>query len=172
MTWRPAPEITSSPYGLLSFPSEQLVAVWSASPGHPDSVGSRSVLTPVIHVPRCRLDVTAIGCHPLSGAIERVAINGSVVRALLAHASLPSGISALRPHVDDSQEWVYSRCLMSDFSCLNEQETKALSETGQLCCLASVVLAREGSGGEWDLFIVVHKVTAHRRRESGPCGCD
>ncbi|KAK5658908.1 hypothetical protein OQA88_1722 [Cercophora sp. LCS_1] len=172
ISWHTPPDSTTSPYGLLSFPAEQLVAIWSASQGSPDFANSQSVLTPVIHIPQCRLDVEPVGTFPYSGLVERVAISGSVVRAMMSQATLPSDMSALRPHHDDNDDWVYSRCLLSDFSTLNEDQAKTLSDRGQLCCLASVVLAREDSSREWDLFIVVHKVTAHRLPELGMCACD
>jgi hypothetical protein len=61
----------------------------------------------------------------------------------------------IQPHFDDSAEWVFSRCLLADFTGFREDEAEALSTAagaGRLCCWASVVLSPP------------------RRRRSGGCG--
>lgn len=50
----------------------------------------------------------------------------------------------IQPHFDDADEWVFSRCLLADFTGFREDEAEALSTAagaGRLCCWASVVLS-------------------------------
>ncbi|KAK3300732.1 uncharacterized protein B0H64DRAFT_449140 [Chaetomium fimeti] len=49
----------------------------------------------------------------------------------------------IQPHFDDAADWVFSRCLLADFTGFREDEADALSTAagaGRLCCWASVVL--------------------------------
>ncbi|KAL2017736.1 hypothetical protein VTK56DRAFT_1706 [Thermocarpiscus australiensis] len=100
--------------------------------------------------------------------------------------STPS--SRIQRHFDDDDEWVFSRCLLADFTGLREDEAEALSSRGSLCCWASVVLHalpggqgldedEDGDGtGEsgarwwWDLGFVVYRVGVRDPR-SGWCEC-
>ncbi|KAH6854116.1 hypothetical protein B0I37DRAFT_22325 [Chaetomium sp. MPI-CAGE-AT-0009] len=59
----------------------------------------------------------------------------------------------IQPHFDDGADWVFSRCLLADFTGFREDEAEALSTAagaGRLCCWASVVLqpprGRSGPG--------------------------
>ncbi|KAH6650394.1 hypothetical protein F5144DRAFT_543447 [Chaetomium tenue] len=60
----------------------------------------------------------------------------------------------IQPHFDDAADWVFSRCLLADFTGFREDEAEALSTAagaGRLCCWASVVLSpprrrRSGAG--------------------------
>lgn len=50
----------------------------------------------------------------------------------------------IQPHFDDAADWVFSRCLLADFTGFREDEAEALSTAagaGRLCCWASVVLS-------------------------------
>jgi hypothetical protein len=81
----------------------------------------------------------------------------------------------VEPHADDGAEWVYSRCLLVDFTGFCEDEAEALSAQGRLCCWASVVLhpvveQADGTTVTWDLGFVVHRVGV-RDPESGWCEC-
>lgn len=105
----------------------------------------------------------------------------------------------IQRHFDDDADWVFSRCLLADFTGLREDEADALSARGRLCCWASVVLRpleddesesvgfglgeRDGEGdgegdgdeedgeeGLWELGFVVHRVGV-RDPESGWCEC-
>lgn len=83
----------------------------------------------------------------------------------------------IQPHFDDADDWVFSRCLLADFTGFREDEAEVLSSQGRLCCWASVVLQPqpdEGAGGEgegrWQLGFVVQRVGV-RDPGSGWCEC-
>ncbi|KAK3309742.1 uncharacterized protein B0T15DRAFT_388170 [Chaetomium strumarium] len=97
----------------------------------------------------------------------------------------------IQRHFDDDDEWVYSRCLLADYTNFREDEAEALSEHSRLCCWASVLLrplplepgAAEGEGegeggsssgggssGGWELEFIVLRVGV-RDPESGWCEC-
>jgi hypothetical protein len=46
----------------------------------------------------------------------------------------------IQRHFDDAADWVFSRCLLADFTSFRDDEADALSSQGRLCCWASVVL--------------------------------
>ncbi|KAK4129051.1 hypothetical protein N657DRAFT_676736 [Parathielavia appendiculata] len=89
-------------------------------------------------------------------------------------------------HFDDGDDWVFSRCLLADFTGFRDDEAEVLSAQGRLCCWASVVLQpqqrpreqqqrqqHEGLGqvqGKWELGFVVHRVGV-RDPETGWCEC-
>jgi len=171
MTWHPIPQASAEAHGMPS--SENLVAIWSARQGER---GPQLVETPLVHVPRCRLEVTSLSeMSPRGGAgggkIERVALPGDVFRSLLSHSVPPDGATTAPRHFDDDSNWVFSRCLLAEFSGLGEQEANRMSEEGRLCCWASVVAMRDGDQQSWDLGVVVHRVLTHRRSVSGGCRC-
>lgn len=86
------------------------------------------------------------------------------------------------PHPDDTRDWVFSRCLLADFTDFREDEAAALSQSGSLCCWASVVLhplhqdvqpergGQRGGRAIWDLGFVVHRVGV-RDPDGGWCEC-
>jgi hypothetical protein len=101
----------------------------------------------------------------------------------------PSGRKERRPvhiqqHFDDADDWVFSRCLLADFTGFREDEAEVLSSQGRLCCWASVVLQPqqqsqhdgegeglpENSSGKWELGFVVQRVGV-RDPGSGWCEC-
>ncbi|KAK0632760.1 hypothetical protein B0T14DRAFT_419508 [Immersiella caudata] len=133
--------------------------------------------TPLVHIPHCRLEVMSFpDLSPrgagAAGMIERVALPGAVFRSLLSQVALPGGVAEAIPrHFDDEEEWVFSRCLLAEFSGLGEQEASQMSEEGKLCCWASLVAMRDGDQQGWDIGVVVHKVFSHRRSEPGRCRC-
>ncbi|CCC07868.1 hypothetical protein SMACR_01433 [Sordaria macrospora] len=152
---------------------------------------SESVETPFIHIPRCKLSVTNFddihqplpaagrgGPYPGHGSIkiEQVALPRAVVQQFLSGVRLPNGIAgmdvdvAFPRHFDDADEWVQSRCILSDFSELDEEEAAQLSSEERLCCWGSIVLTRDGDNG-WDLGFVMHRVLTQRDPVSGTCGC-
>ncbi|KAL2154541.1 hypothetical protein VTH82DRAFT_3217 [Thermothelomyces myriococcoides] len=49
----------------------------------------------------------------------------------------------IQPHIDDSDDWVFSRCLLADFTGFREDDAEFLSSQGRLCCWASVVLQKQ-----------------------------
>ncbi|KAL2170759.1 hypothetical protein VTG60DRAFT_4414 [Thermothelomyces hinnuleus] len=55
----------------------------------------------------------------------------------------PTTIIRIQPHFDDADDWVFSRCLLADFTGFREDEAEVLSAQGRLCCWASVVLQRQ-----------------------------
>ncbi|KAK3488484.1 hypothetical protein B0T13DRAFT_96784 [Neurospora crassa] len=139
--------------------------------------------TPFIHIPRCKLSITdfddvrqplpAAGRGPYPGhgsiKIEQVALPRAVVQQFLSGIRLPNELAggvdvdvAFPRHFDDDEEWVQSRCILSDFSELDEEEAAWLSSEGRLCCWGSIILMRDGEHG-WDLGFVVHRVLT--------CGC-
>ncbi|KAG7284907.1 hypothetical protein NEMBOFW57_009522 [Staphylotrichum longicolle] len=72
----------------------------------------------------------------------------------------------IQRHFDDADDWVFSRCLLADFTGFREDEAEALSAQGRLCCWASVVLQplpQSQSEGEeqgvrmWELGFVVER---------------
>ena len=75
----------------------------------------------------------------------------------------------LQQHFDDNDKWVFSRCLLADFTGFREDEAEALSRQGSLCCWASVVLQQSPTRG-WDLGFVVHRIGVRDPR-SGWCEC-
>ncbi|KAK0734514.1 hypothetical protein B0T26DRAFT_635882 [Lasiosphaeria miniovina] len=144
--------------------------------------------TPLIHIPQCRLEITSgdellpIGASSASfsgGMLERVALPKSLVQPFLSRLPLPHGVSAGAPHFDDDDEWVYSRCLLSDFTEMGEEGAAVLSQQGRLCCWASVVLMRyavDGGGHDnteahWDLGFIVHRVLTRRDPDTTLCPC-
>ncbi|KAK1757896.1 hypothetical protein QBC47DRAFT_377221 [Echria macrotheca] len=134
-------------------------------------------MTPFVHIPHCRLDMTTVCNIPhQSGHIEEVALPGPTIRTLLTSLTLPDDTLApsILSHFDDHDDWVHSRCVQSDFSGLGEHEARRLSDQGRLCCWASMML-RPGdtsTGGlQWDLCFVIHKVVARRDSESSRCAC-
>ncbi|KAL1837702.1 hypothetical protein VTJ49DRAFT_3499 [Mycothermus thermophilus] len=53
------------------------------------------------------------------------------------------------PHFEDNHDWVYTRCLLAEFTGLRENDAMVLSRQGRLCCWASVMLyplEEEGDG--------------------------
>ncbi|KAL2193732.1 hypothetical protein P885DRAFT_80957 [Corynascus similis CBS 632.67] len=52
----------------------------------------------------------------------------------------PSRPVRIQPHFDDTDDWVFSRCILGDFTGFREDEAEALSAQGRLCCWASVEL--------------------------------
>jgi hypothetical protein len=87
----------------------------------------------------------------------------------------------IQRHFDDADDWVFSRCLLADFTGFREDEAEVLSAQGRLCCWASVVLQPqrrldgghgegEGEEGKWELGFVVHRVGV-RHPETGWCEC-
>ncbi|KAK3395418.1 hypothetical protein B0T20DRAFT_34405 [Sordaria brevicollis] len=181
-----------------SFP-ELLVAVWptttstrstdgrSRQPSQSVSV-SESIDTPLIHIPQCKLSVTNFDDirQPLPAAgrggpysghgsikVEQVALPRAVVQQFMSGIRLPNGLAAdvaFPRHFDDDDEWVQSRCILSDFSELEEEEAARLSSEERLCCWGSLVLSRDGDHG-WDLGFVVHRVLTQRDPVTGSCGC-
>ncbi|KAK4237206.1 hypothetical protein C8A03DRAFT_16235 [Achaetomium macrosporum] len=142
---------------------------------------------------------------------ERIALPGSLVRTLLSrfedeivHSTTspqPRAQPQQKPqprlaakgrkevqiqrHFDDGDEWVYSRCLLADYTNFREDEAEVLSAHGRLCCWASVLLrplAAEGEGGcsnssngegggsRWELEFVVQRVGV-RDPGTGWCEC-
>ncbi|KAK4148549.1 hypothetical protein C8A00DRAFT_19636 [Chaetomidium leptoderma] len=88
----------------------------------------------------------------------------------------------IQRHFDDADDWVFSRCLLADFTGFGEDEAEVMSSQGRLCCWASVVLqppqgagGREGEDqdedkGKWELGFVVQRVGV-RDPGSGWCEC-
>ncbi|KAK3393428.1 hypothetical protein B0H63DRAFT_443674 [Podospora didyma] len=168
--------------------SQLLVALWptntAADEQSPiddfDVAGSTG--TPLIHISPCSLDVSSAlspsragasaGARPRGCDVERVALPSAIVQAVLSQIELPRGLTTydLMPHLDDANELVYTRCLLTDFTNVDPNHAAALSQEGRLCCWASVVLMlREGV--VWDLGFVVHRVLTHRDPETGLCPC-
>lgn len=149
---------------------------------------SESVETPFIHIPRCKLSITNFDDthHPLPAAgrggpypghggikIEQILLPRDVVQRFLTGIRLPNGLdvnAAFPRHFDDDDEWVQSRCILSDFSELEEEEAARLSSEERLCCWGSIVLTRDGDNG-WDLGFMVHRVLTHRDPVTATCGC-
>ncbi|KAL2271418.1 hypothetical protein VTJ83DRAFT_789 [Remersonia thermophila] len=62
----------------------------------------------------------------------------------------PQGQHAILPHFEDGHDWVYTRCVLAEFTGLRENDAAALSRQGRLCCWASVMLyplQDDGDGG-------------------------
>ena len=86
----------------------------------------------------------------------------------------------IQRHFDDADDWVFSRCLLADFTGFREDEAEILSAQGRLCCWASVVLrprgdleedaSEEAAEGAWELGFVVQRVGV-RDPGSGWCEC-
>ncbi|KAK0657055.1 hypothetical protein B0T16DRAFT_452551 [Cercophora newfieldiana] len=162
MNWCAIPQAAAEAQGMPS--SENLVAMWSAQEEGPSSLRA----TPMVHIPHCRLEVTSFpDLSPRrggpAGKIERVALPGHVFRWLLSQANLPDATAAVPRHFDDDEEWVFSRCVLAEFSDLGEDEAARASEAGELCCWASLVAMRDGDQRAWDIGVLVHKVFASRR---------
>lgn len=157
--WQALPPSTAEAHGIPASAAETVVAMWDVT----DQRRPRSHITtepalqptPLIHIPHCRLEITEFE-H--GGMIERVALPRAVVHTMLSRLPLPDGMGPR--HFDDDDEWVFSRCLLSDFSGLDAAEAAWLSSQGRLCCWASVVLMRHGDRGVWDLGVVAHRVLA------------
>lgn len=157
--WQALPPSTAEAHGIPASAADSVVAMWDVT----DQRRPRSHITtepalqptPLIHIPHCRLEITEFE-H--GGMIERVALPRAVVHTMLSRLPLPDGMGPR--HFDDDDEWVFSRCLLSDFSGLDAAEAAWLSSQGRLCCWASVVLMHHGDRGVWDLGVVVHRVLA------------
>lgn len=149
---------------------------------------SESIDTPFIHIPQCKLSVTnfddipqplpvAGRGGPYSGhgsiKIEQVALPRAVVHQFMSGIRLPNGLAdvAFPRHFDDDNDWVQSRCILSDFSELEEEEAARLTREERLCCWGSVVLTRDGDHDGWDLGFVVHRVLTQRDPATGTCEC-
>ena len=175
-TWCPVPEARADVHGIPSSATgDNLVAMWRAilrQPGQQPTVIAPQVSTPLIHIPSCRLDVDELRAFE-HVKLERVALPRTIVQTLLSHMVLPRDAQVIgQPHFDDSDEWVYSRCLLADFSGMAEDEATLLSNEGRLCCWVSVVLTRSDHGEQtWDLCFVVHKILARRDPQTGRCCC-
>jgi hypothetical protein len=85
----------------------------------------------------------------------------------------------IQRHLDDADDWVFSRCLLADFTGFREDEAEAMSAQGQLCCWANVVvqpLPQSQPQGEqqgvrmWELGFVVQRVGV-TDQGSGWCEC-
>ncbi|KAK4174838.1 hypothetical protein QBC36DRAFT_33643 [Triangularia setosa] len=140
----------------------------------------QAMTTPLIHVPHCYLNVTSYTTanHHSPGLIERVGLPRSLVQGFLSSIRLPFSAASVIglnstefdlvtntvPHVDDQDDWVFSRCLLADFTGFGEESAATLSRQGRLCCWVSVVL--DGSSGVWDLNFVVHRVGVCARNPS------
>lgn len=146
-------------------------------------------MSPFLHVPQCKLEVTrfdelseltrsASSPSPFD-KVERVALPGALVRALLAGLPLPDNSSGMMgrrdaalvpvlPHLDDEEDWVWSRCILTDFTGMSEERASSMSRQGRLACRTSVLLTRTsgdndaGDGpGRWDLSFMIHRVFEH-----------
>jgi hypothetical protein len=105
--------------------------------------------------------------------MELLGLPGTIVRSLLAELRPPPDSSGLGPgwlleHFDDGDDWVYTRCLLSDFTDMSEAEASVLSTEGRLCCWASVGMKRENGTEGWDLTVMVHRVCV---RDEEECNC-
>ncbi|KAK3941139.1 hypothetical protein QBC46DRAFT_383768 [Diplogelasinospora grovesii] len=197
VTWQPLGSVVREAFTDYTESQEILVAYWDSSQDqhladHDLTITSQGQSfqprflpgdpsTPIIHISQCRLDISR--CDELSrltsqsvssyssieNRLERVALPGSVVRSFLSHLAFPRGTAVRNtPHFDDGDEWVYTRCLLADFTGLSEAQATNLSSRGNLSCVASVVLMRDrdsadnDTSAEWDLMFVVHKVLPHR----------
>ncbi|KAK0663892.1 hypothetical protein QBC41DRAFT_23394 [Cercophora samala] len=141
---------------------------------------SQLMTTPLIHVPHCYLNVTSYtpANHHAPGLVERIGLPRSLVQGFLSSIQLPSStatvvgldhadfdlVTSAVPHIDDQDDWVFSRCLLADFTGFGEESAATLSRQGRLCCWISVVL--DGSSGVWDLNFVVHRVGVCARNPS------
>jgi len=90
----------------------------------------------------------------------------------------------IRPHFDDQDDWVYSRCILADFTALSADDAEYWSQNNNLCCWARVSLRRcrdkagrigndaaDGNGGDqWELEFIVQRVGL-RHPTSGWCEC-
>ncbi|KAK0730959.1 hypothetical protein B0H67DRAFT_563426 [Lasiosphaeris hirsuta] len=166
-------------------PNDHLAAIWPPShrprsapaapaplvhiPHHPRSAPAAP--TPLVHIPHCRLKVASVHDPAHPAKVEQVALPRRTVQAFLSGIPLPPGSLPAAAHFDDASEWVYSRCLLADFSEFGEDEASHLSAQGRMCCWASVVLMRDAAESAWDLGFVVHKVFAHRSPDGSGCGC-
>lgn len=168
--WQALPSSTVEAHGIPASAADSVVAMWDVTdqrrPRSHAATEPAPQPTPLIHIPHCRLEITEFE-H--GGMIERVALPRAVVHTMLSRLPLPDGMGPR--HFDDDDEWVFSRCLLSDFSGLDADEAAWLSSQGRLCCWASVVLMRHGDRGVWDLGVVVHRVLADRETGSGRCAC-
>ncbi|KAK4647980.1 uncharacterized protein QC761_106110 [Podospora bellae-mahoneyi] len=140
---------------------------------------SQLMTTALIHVPHCYLHVTSHtpASHHAPGLFERIGLPRSLVQGFLSTIALPSStadvvglnhhhhhdaaadfelVTSAVPHMDDQNDWVFSRCLLADFTGFGEEAAATLSRQGRLCCWISVVL--DDRSGVWDLHFVVHKV--------------
>ncbi|KAK1833732.1 hypothetical protein QBC39DRAFT_345009 [Podospora conica] len=168
--WHALPPTTAEAHGIPASAVDSVVALWEVTdqrrPRSHAATEPAAQPTPLIHIPHCRLEITEF---ERGGMIERVALPRAVVHTMLSRLPFPDGVGPR--HFDDDDEWVYSRCLLSDFSGMDAAEAAWLSSQGRLCCWASVVLMRHGDRDVWDLGIVVHKVLADREPGSGRCSC-
>ncbi|KAJ4297409.1 hypothetical protein N0V88_004331 [Collariella sp. IMI 366227] len=136
--------------------------------------------------------------RPPQGKLEQIALPGALVRTLLSRfegdtttLSAPSSSSSssssqqslsrtkrgdrriqIQRHFDDNDEWVFSRCLLADFTGFREEDAETLSSQGRLCCWASVVLQPQahGDGDKWELGFVVQRVGV-KDPGNGWCEC-
>ncbi|KAK4192863.1 hypothetical protein QBC35DRAFT_204800 [Podospora australis] len=143
--------------------------------------------TAFIHIPYCKLDVGIASRFPSTNNtmapvhVERVGLPRTLVQEFRARINLPLSPtdgavlrSETTPHFDDDDEWVYSRCVMSDFTGVGEDEAAALSRQGSLCCWASIVLEQRHTEGQtspsWDLGFILHRVGVCTRDPSSKTG--
>lgn len=162
----------------------------------PKRAAEQNAFTPpqVMHFPHCRLEITTIPASDLPtslgsavGKVERVALPGHLVRTLLSRFERGSHSNdttqaqsrptremrvQIQRHFDDEDEWVYSRCILDDFTGFREDVAEVLSREGGLCCWANVRLRPEGHapGDKWELEFVVQLVRV-RDPQSGWCEC-
>ncbi|KAM7200179.1 hypothetical protein V8F20_005397 [Naviculisporaceae sp. PSN 640] len=161
-SWHPLPDTDDSP-------QETRVVMMFATGCQRTSHNNVDPATPFIFVP-CQLDISS--CEQFSGQsgsssscvekLECVGLPGDFVRAFLSGVLLPGGgmsdsdqLGAA--HFDDDDPWVFSRCIMTDFSGMGSEEAAFLSREGRLGCWASVTLTRQASG-TWDLGFLIHRL--------------
>jgi len=168
--WKPISQTNSEAHRMPT--PYNLVAMWSAQQQREPQHVTSMITTPLVHIPRCRLEVSTFPDLSWQGGagagkIERFALSGELVRSLISQIPLPNTAATVTRHFDDDHDWTYSRCLLADFSGLDEHEAAEMSEQGRLCCWVSVVAMREADGEKWDIGVVVHRVLTHCRSGSG-----
>lgn len=161
-SWHPLPDTRGSP-------QETRLVMMFATRGQGASHNNVDAQAPFIFVP-CQLDIS--NCDELSEqlgssppAVEKlecVGLPGDFVRAFLSGIMLPrrgmtEGDQLGAAHFDDGDPWVFSRCIMADFSGMSSEEAAFLSRDGRLGCWASVTLTRQASG-TWDLGFLIHRL--------------
>ncbi|KAK4167103.1 hypothetical protein QBC43DRAFT_312157 [Cladorrhinum sp. PSN259] len=167
-------------------PQQHPKCTFSLSPG-----AASTAATHVLHIPTCRLSFRPAPFQPKGHGpkdptvcveIEEVALHRDLVQGFLNHIRPPTSADGsvaakmvTTPHHDDDDEWVYSRCIPSEFTDMDRDQATFLSNNGMLCCWASVVLVpwpdQEMPGhAAWDINFVVHRVglcTEHHESDSG-----
>ncbi|KAK3990386.1 hypothetical protein QBC44DRAFT_394706 [Cladorrhinum sp. PSN332] len=145
--------------------------------------------TPILHIPTCRLSFRTAPYHSrkqhhkdptVRVEIEEVALHRDVIQGFLSHLRPPASADgtvraklSTKAHYDDDDEWVYSRCTLSEFTEMDRDQATFLSNNGMLCCWASVVLTpweEEGTPGRavWDLGFMIHRVGLCTERQALP----